>query len=185
MTGDQQANQMTLGERVGCLAADTPFFGTNPTGGDDVASQCQANFAAAVSRLTALGGKQVTIDFSPLLEIAAMLYTASFVAERYSGIREFLESPLEQDPPAELSAGPAKAAAALHYMSRVESDERLLPVTRAIICGSGECLPISRALYEYPLRFGVCPSSTAEFALIPSCFVALLEAVFPAAVGCW
>ncbi|MEW5314226.1 MAG: hypothetical protein WDW38_005738 [Sanguina aurantia] len=106
-------------------------------GGDDVASQCQASFAAAVARLTALGGKQVTIDFSPLLEIAAMLYTASFVAERYSGIREFLESPLEQDPPAGW-VGPAKAAAALHYMAGVESDERLLPVTRAIICGSGK-----------------------------------------------
>ncbi|MEW5305220.1 MAG: hypothetical protein WDW36_007776 [Sanguina aurantia] len=88
-------------------------------GGDDVASQCQASFAAAVARLTALGGKQVTIDFSPLLEIAAMLYTASFVAERYSGIREFLESPLEQDPPAGW-VGPAKAAAALHYMAGVE-----------------------------------------------------------------
>lgn len=82
-----------------------------------------------------MGGTQVTIDLSPLLEIAAMLYTASFVAERYSGIREFLESPQMQDP--EAVAGPAKAAAALHFMSRVLEDERLLPVTRAIICGSG------------------------------------------------
>ncbi len=34
---------------------------------------------------------QVEVDFKPLCDIAAMLYGTSFVAERYSGIRSFLE----------------------------------------------------------------------------------------------
>lgn len=39
----------------------------------------------------AAGPTQVHIDFKPLMDIAAMLYGTSFVAERYSGIRPFLE----------------------------------------------------------------------------------------------
>lgn len=34
----------------------------------------------------------VTIDFSSFAEAAGMLYTSAFLAERYAGIREFLES---------------------------------------------------------------------------------------------
>lgn len=34
---------------------------------------------------------QVELDFGPLLEVAGMLYGSSFVAERISGIRSFLE----------------------------------------------------------------------------------------------
>jgi hypothetical protein len=33
----------------------------------------------------------VEVDFGPLLTVAAMLYGSSFVAERYSGIRAFLD----------------------------------------------------------------------------------------------
>jgi len=35
---------------------------------------------------------QVELNFEPLVAVASMLYGASFVAERYSGLREFLES---------------------------------------------------------------------------------------------
>lgn len=34
---------------------------------------------------------QVELDFEPLVAVASMLYGASFVAERYSGVRAFLE----------------------------------------------------------------------------------------------
>jgi hypothetical protein len=33
----------------------------------------------------------VELDFEPLVSVASMLYGASFVAERYSGLRSFLE----------------------------------------------------------------------------------------------
>ena len=35
---------------------------------------------------------QVDMDFEPLVAVASMLYGASFVAERYSGLRSFLEA---------------------------------------------------------------------------------------------
>lgn len=38
-----------------------------------------------------LGASQVELDFEVLCSVAAMLYGSSFVAERYSGIRSFLE----------------------------------------------------------------------------------------------
>lgn len=34
---------------------------------------------------------QVELNFEPLVSVASMLYGASFVAERYSGLRTFLE----------------------------------------------------------------------------------------------
>ena len=49
-------------------------------------------FDAAVSQLTALGGKAVDIDFSPFLEAARLLYEGPWVAERYLAIREFIDA---------------------------------------------------------------------------------------------
>lgn len=47
----------------------------------------------AVKRLQSIGGEQVhDFDFKPFAETAVMLYGGSFVAERYAGIRAFLES---------------------------------------------------------------------------------------------
>ncbi|MBS1154725.1 MAG: Amidase [Proteobacteria bacterium] len=48
-------------------------------------------FAAAVTRLEALGGKRVEIDFTPLLETARLLYGGPWVAERYHVIKDFIE----------------------------------------------------------------------------------------------
>eukprot|EP00891_Asterochloris_glomerata_P000621 jgi/Astpho2/621/Aster-04463 len=48
-------------------------------------------FGEAVAQLNSLGGTQVDIDFTPFAETAALLYESSFVAERYAGIRAFLE----------------------------------------------------------------------------------------------
>lgn len=50
-----------------------------------------ALFAAAVSRLEQLGAERVTIDFSPFLATASMLYEGPWVAERYAAIRDFIE----------------------------------------------------------------------------------------------
>lgn len=101
-------------------------------GGEAVSSACQQQFDAAVARLVEAGGVQVDIDFQPLLDVAAMLYGSSFVAERYSGIRAFLESS-----PA-IKGLMAEKAPMAAVQATVVDDERLLPVTRHIIVGTAK-----------------------------------------------
>ncbi len=48
-------------------------------------------FAAALSNLDALGASRVEIDFEPLYEIAELLYSGSWVAERHSVIADLLD----------------------------------------------------------------------------------------------
>lgn len=48
-------------------------------------------FAQAIDRLTALGGEPVTLDLSPFLEAARLLYEGPWVAERYSVAGELME----------------------------------------------------------------------------------------------
>ena len=50
-------------------------------------------FDEAAARLEALGGQRVPINFEPMAEVARLLYESAFIAERYSGIRSFLEAP--------------------------------------------------------------------------------------------
>ena len=58
------------------------FFG-NP--------QTPAIFDSLLKKIKELGGELVTIDFSPFLETARLLYEGPWVAERYVAIREFIE----------------------------------------------------------------------------------------------
>mmetsp|Transcript_16382 Transcript_16382/g.44916 ORF Transcript_16382/g.44916 Transcript_16382/m.44916 type:complete len:688 (-) Transcript_16382:929-2992(-) len=61
-------------------------------GGQQAALASAEQFQAAISRMKGIGGVQVDMNFEPLMDVASMLYGASFVAERYSGLRAFLES---------------------------------------------------------------------------------------------
>jgi len=98
-----------------------------------MAAQSAAAFTAAVKRLEACGGTLVPVDFSPFAQTAALLYQSSFVAERYSGIRAFLDAS---------SGGPAaEGGDALLQQKSLLGDERLLPVTRTIIAGAGAARP--------------------------------------------
>ncbi|HEX7027096.1 MAG TPA: allophanate hydrolase [Gammaproteobacteria bacterium] len=56
--------------------------------GDDYNSML---FNAAIEQLQALGGKAVEIDFHPFREAAQLLYDGPWLAERYTGIREFYD----------------------------------------------------------------------------------------------
>lgn len=49
-------------------------------------------FAAALAALEQRGAKRVEIDFAPFLEAARLLYEGPWIAERYVGIRAFLEA---------------------------------------------------------------------------------------------
>jgi len=88
----------------------------------------QAAWAAAVARLESLGGRPVPdFDFAPFAETAVLLYGAAFVAERYAGIRAFLEGPKGDD------AAAAAAKPAAGGVADIARDARMLKVIRTII----------------------------------------------------
>ena len=61
---------------------DWEFFGD---------SAQQQLYAAALERLRTLGGRQVTIDFCPLREVALLLYEGPWLAERYAAVEPLLK----------------------------------------------------------------------------------------------
>lgn len=94
-------------------------------GGEPQRRAMAAAWGEAVARLQALGGQPVPgFDFAPFAETAVLLYGAAFVAERYAGIRGFLERP----------GGKAPAPGSL---ADVSSDARMLKVIRRIIANTG------------------------------------------------
>lgn len=52
----------------------------------------ESAFAEAIEKLKSMGGTPVTIDFTPLAEVAALLYESALVAERYTAIRSFFDA---------------------------------------------------------------------------------------------
>lgn len=42
--------------------------------------------------MESLNGELVSVDFTPFCDIAQLLYNSAFVAERYAGIRGFINS---------------------------------------------------------------------------------------------
>ena len=90
-------------------------------GGNLVKTSMHACFRDAQTNLEAIGGTMVEIDFEPFEKIALLLYEGAFVAERYQGIREFLE----QDK--ECAAG---------TVLDISKDERMLLITRNIIANT-------------------------------------------------
>lgn len=54
-------------------------------------TQGPALFADAIAHLTSMGGEAVTLDLSPFLEAARLLYEGPWVAERYSVAGELME----------------------------------------------------------------------------------------------
>ncbi|KAL4513659.1 hypothetical protein Ndes2526A_g04990 [Nannochloris sp. 'desiccata'] len=89
-------------------------------GGEPVRKAMEAAMVDAVKKLRSIGGEMVTeFDFGPFAETAILLYGGAFVAERYSGIRSFLEARAPGLEPPELAD--------------LSIDQRLLKVTRSII----------------------------------------------------
>ena len=92
------------------------FLDWSCSGAKSLVPKYQVEFERSVERLKSIGGMKVDIDFGPLVNTAALLYGSSFVAERFSGIRKFLEA----------------------SDKTLVDDERLMPVTRHIISGSSK-----------------------------------------------
>lgn len=94
-------------------------------GGEPVRRAMAAAWGEAVARLQALGGQPVPdFDFAPFAQTAVLLYGAAFVAERYAGIRAFLEAP-------------AGTSAAPGSLADVSGDARMLKVIRRILSNTG------------------------------------------------
>lgn len=89
-------------------------------GGSALEAKYKEMFQEAVNSLKAQGGQQEDIDFSPFAITAKLLYESAFVAERYSGIRAFLDRD---------KAEPPSAAEVAH-------DPRLERVIGAILSGA-------------------------------------------------
>lgn len=99
--------------RFGLPSGDCGQLDFSGPGGDDVKRAMTTAMDEAVKRLESIGGIWMKeFDFTPFAETASLLYQGPFVAERYSGIRNFLK------------AGVSKL---------VSEDERLLGITRSII----------------------------------------------------
>ena len=76
-----------LGPVPSVLKVGVPNTETITFGGDPVA---EAAFSAALEDLKALGAEIVPLDFTPLFDVAAMLYQGAWVAERYTVIKDLL-----------------------------------------------------------------------------------------------
>jgi len=87
-------------------------------------------FHAAVSRLQALGGRPMQIDFEPFLEAARLLYEGPWVAERYAAIEDFIE----------------------------QQPDALVPVTRQIIAGGAT--PTAADGFKAQYRLAECRRQT-------------------------
>jgi allophanate hydrolase len=92
--------------RVGIPSATSlEFFG------DDEAAR---SFEAHGRSLAALGAQLIEIDLAPFLEVAALLYSGPWVAERYQAIRAFIETQADAMHPVtrQIIAGAARQSAA-------------------------------------------------------------------------
>lgn len=77
-----RGNRWASGFRFG-VPCDLRFFGDHLNA---------AAFAHSVLLMEALGGVAVPIDYSPLSEVAGLLYDSALVAERYAAIRPFFDA---------------------------------------------------------------------------------------------
>ena len=59
-------------------------------------SASEAAFAESITRLEALGGQRVAIDYTPLSKAADLLYESALVAERYAAVRGFFDGHAEE-----------------------------------------------------------------------------------------
>ncbi len=96
-------------------AEQLAFFGND---------SAKALFERTITRLESLGGVKTTIDFSPFIEAARLLYEGPWVAERYVAIEEFIK----------------------------EKPDALVDVTRTIIAGGEHAKASDYFKAEYRLR---------------------------------
>lgn len=85
-------------------------------------------FASAVERLESLGAAVETVDFSPFLEAASLLYEGPWIAERYAGIQHFIKANPEALHP--VTAGILGAARGKSAVQAFQAFHRLAELKR-------------------------------------------------------
>ena len=76
------AKMLPLKPRLGIPAA-TPWFGD---------SQYAAAWEASLEKLRAMGVELIELDYSPMQQLAELLYGGPWVAERYAAVTEFMDA---------------------------------------------------------------------------------------------
>lgn len=137
-------DQQYMGGGFTFAIPNAEFLDFSGPGGSALEAKYKEMFQEAVNSLKAQGGQQEDIDFSPFAITAKLLYESAFVAERYSGIRAFLDRG---------KAEPPSAAEVAH-------DARLERVIGAILSGAGD--PLSP---PSPAPFNTCSTAFSIWCL--------------------
>ena len=91
---DEYSRSNPLWNDASAFGAPRPFRFGVPRAQDLAFFGCEQGpllFGDTIDRLTAMGGEAVTLDLSPFLEAARLLYNGPWVAERYSVAGELME----------------------------------------------------------------------------------------------
>jgi allophanate hydrolase len=91
---DEYSRSSPLWNDASAFGAPRPFRFGVPRAQDLAFFGCEQGpllFGDAIDHLTAMGGEAVTLDLSPFLEAARLLYDGPWVAERYSVAGELME----------------------------------------------------------------------------------------------
>jgi allophanate hydrolase len=112
----------------------------------------ESAFAEAIEKLKSMGGTPVTIDFTPLAEVAALLYESALVAERYTAIRSFFDAhePDVMEPVRSIIASGRQYSAADLYA--VQTRVKLLGQQADAMWGDIDCLLVPTAPTHYTIE---------------------------------
>ncbi len=133
------------------VPAGMPWFG------DDVQ---QAAFTAALANAESLGFELITTDFSPLSELAALLYQGPWVAERYAAVGEFIRQDLPGINPVVKSiiaggnSGTAVQAFNAEYrrMELLREIQQLFQSFDALLVPTAPCFPTLAEVEAEPVK---------------------------------
>lgn len=111
----------------------------------------ESAFRDAINRLQAMGGTAVPVNFSPLAEVASLLYESALVAERYTAIRSFFDTHEEAvvEPVRSIIAAGRNYSAADLY--EVQTRVRLLGQQADAMWEQIDCLLVPTAPTHYTI----------------------------------
>jgi allophanate hydrolase len=92
--------------------------------------ECASLYEQACSRLSALGGRPVAIDFAPFVEAGRMLFSGPWIAERVSAIRNLID--IEQGSLLDVTRAVLMSAAQFSAADAFSAQHRLLRLRREV-----------------------------------------------------
>lgn len=92
--------------------------------------ECADLYEHACTRLSALGGRPVAVDFAPFIEAGTMLFSGPWIAERVSAIRDLID--IEQGTLLDVTRNVLRSAAQFSAADAFAAQHRLLRLRRAV-----------------------------------------------------